>query len=99
MRQESIDLHKLMLELRARTDQQLEQQKIVEKLQTTNSLLEQSQVSVLDFYIIEFLSVLLTQWCYLKRFSILVITWRVFYCADIAVFMYSSGSTGMRKVN
>lgn len=58
MRQESIDLHKLMLELRARTDLQLEQQKIVEKLQTTNSLLEQSQVGVWDFYIIEFLSVL-----------------------------------------
>jgi len=49
MRQESIDIHRFMLELRARSDQQLEQQKTIEKLQTTNAMLEKSQVGVFVF--------------------------------------------------
>lgn len=46
MRQDSIELHQLMIEIRARTDQQLEQQKTLEKLLTTNAMLEQSQANM-----------------------------------------------------
>jgi hypothetical protein len=40
-----------MIEIRARTDQQLEQQKTLEKLLTTNAMLEQSQVGSLSLSI------------------------------------------------
>lgn len=47
LRQEYIESHRLMLELRARTERRLEEQKALEKLQTTNAMLEQSQVGVI----------------------------------------------------
>ncbi|KAG0561927.1 hypothetical protein KC19_9G104000 [Ceratodon purpureus] len=46
MRQDSREFHRLLIELRARTDQQLEQQKTLERLLTTNAMLEQSQASM-----------------------------------------------------
>ena len=48
MRQDSREFHRLLIELRARTDQQLEQQKTLERLLTTNAMLEQSQVGSLS---------------------------------------------------
>lgn len=101
MRQDSIESHRLMLELRARTDQQLEQQKTLEKLQATNAMLEQSQVGVLVFYMLKsFWQFLLTQCFYSKRFGctcslfyIFATTWRLLCCSDIVVIIYTSGST------
>lgn len=85
MRQDSIESHRLMLELRARTEQQLEQQKALEKLQTTNAMLEQSKVGSVVF---------VSAWrkfcCNAERLSYTLFTWRL--------FSYSvSGITGMSR--
>lgn len=45
MRQESIELHRIMIEVRARAEQQLEQQKTLERLVTANTLMQKANVS------------------------------------------------------
>lgn len=46
MRQDEIDLRRLISEVRAHADQQLERHTAFEKLMTSNALIETSQVSL-----------------------------------------------------